>query len=52
MIQDTTCCRGRDNPPNGTDKGEWYYPDGCDGTVVPSHGGDTVLYRTRGQTES
>ena len=29
---DTTCCRGIDNPPNGTGRGEWYYPDG---TVVP-----------------
>ena len=41
---DTTCCRGIDNPPNGTGRGEWYYPDG---TVVPHPGGDTGFYRTR-----
>ena len=42
---DTTCCRGIDNPPNGTGRGEWYYPDG---TVVPRPGGNgTGLYRTR-----
>ena len=40
---DTTCCRGIDNP-NGTGRGEWYYPNG---TVVPPPGGDTVFYRTR-----
>ena len=42
---DTTCCRGIDNPPNGTGRGEWYYPNG---TVVPPPGGDTEFYRTRG----
>ena len=43
---DTTCCRGRDNPPNGPGRGEWYYPDG---TVVPPPGGGTRpgFYRTR-----
>ena len=41
---DTTCCRGIDNPPNGPGRGEWYYPDG---TVVPPPGRDTGLYRTR-----
>ena len=41
---DTTCCRGRDNPPNGIGRGEWYYPDG---TVVPPPGGGTEFYRTR-----
>ena len=41
---DTTCCRGIDNP-DGTGRGEWYYPDG---TIVPSPGGDTNIYRTRG----
>ena len=41
---DTTCCRGRDNPPNGIGRGEWYYPDG---TVVPPPDGDTRFYRTR-----
>ena len=41
---DTTCCRGIDNPPNGTGRGEWYYPDG---TVVPPPGCGTGLYRTR-----
>ena len=40
---DTTCCRGIDNP-NGTGQGEWYYPDG---TVVPPPGGGTGFYRTR-----
>ena len=40
---DTTCCRGIDNP-NGTGRGEWYYPNG---TVVPPPGGDTEFYRTR-----
>ena len=40
---DTTCCRERDNP-NGTGRGEWYYPNG---TVVSSPGGDTGFYRTR-----
>ena len=40
---DTTCCRGIDNPPNGTGRGEWYYPDG---TVVPPPGG-ARFYRTR-----
>ena len=42
---DTTCCRGRDNLPNGTGRGEWYYPNG---TVVPPPGVDTGFYRTRG----
>ena len=43
---DTTCCRGIDNPPNGTGRGEWYYPDG---TVVPNPdgAGNTSFYRTR-----
>ena len=43
---DTTCCRGKDNPPNGTGRGEWYYPDG---TVVPPPDGGTRpgFYRTR-----
>ena len=41
---DTTCCRGIDNPPNGTGRGEWYYPNG---TVVPPPGGGTGFYRTR-----
>ena len=40
---DTTCCRGTDNP-DGTGRGEWYYPDG---TVVPPPGGGTGYYRTR-----
>ena len=40
---DTTCCRGIDNP-YGPGRGEWYYPDG---TVVPPPGGDTGFYRTR-----
>ena len=40
---DTTCCRGIDNPPNGTGRGEWYYPDG---TVIPPPGGSGI-YRTR-----
>ena len=39
---DTTCCRGVDNP-NGPGRGEWYYPDG---TVVPPPGGG-IFYRTR-----
>ena len=39
---DTTCCRGIDNP-NGTGRGECYYPDG---TVIPPP--DSVgFYRTR-----
>ena len=42
---DTTCCRGIDNHPNGTGRGEWYYPDG---TVVSPPGGNTGFYRTRG----
>ena len=42
---DTTCCRGIDNP-NGPGRGEWYYPDG---TVVPPPSGSTDpgFYRTR-----
>ena len=40
---DTTCCRGIDNP-NGPGRGEWYYPDG---TVVPPPGNGTGFYRTR-----
>ena len=40
---DTTCCRGIDNP-NGPGRGEWYYPNG---TVVPPPGG-ARFYRTRG----
>ena len=44
---DTTCCRGIDNP-NGPGRGEWYYPDG---TVVlrPSFNNysETGFYRTR-----
>ena len=39
---DITCCRGIDSP-NGTGRGEWYYPDG---TVVPPPGGDG-FYRAR-----
>ena len=42
---DTTCCRGIDNPPNGTGRGEWYYPNG---TVIPPPGSGTGFYRTRG----
>ena len=41
---DTTCCRGIDNP-DGPGRGEWYYPNG---TVVPRPGGGTGFYRTRG----
>ena len=41
---DTTCCQEIDNPPNGTGREEWYYPDG---TVVPRPGGDTGFYRAR-----
>ena len=41
---DTTCCRGIDNP-DGPGRGEWYYPNG---TVVPPPGGGTGFYRTRG----
>ena len=41
---DTTCCRGIDNP-DGPGRGEWYYPDR---TVVPPPGNDTGFYRTRG----
>ena len=41
---DTTCCRGIDNP-DGTGRGEWYYPNG---TVVPPPGGGARFYRTRG----
>ena len=40
---DTTCCRGIDNP-NGTGRGEWYYPNG---TVVPPPGGSSSFYRIR-----
>ena len=41
---DTTCCREIDNP-NGTGRGEWYYPDG---TVVPPPGNsENRFYRTR-----
>ena len=40
---DTTCCRGIDNP-DGSGRGEWYYPDG---TVVPPPGGGTRFIRTR-----
>ena len=40
---DINCCRNIDNP-NGTGRGEWYYPDG---TVVPPPSGDG-FYRTRG----
>ena len=43
VTDDTTCCRGIDNP-DGPGRGEWYYPDG---TVVPRPGGDTGFYRTR-----
>ena len=42
---DTTCCRGIDNPPNGTGKGEWYYSNG---TVVPPPGNNSDVYRSRG----
>ena len=40
---DTTCCRGIDNP-NGPGRGEWYYPNG---TVVPRPGNGIGYYRTR-----
>ena len=39
-----TCCRGIDNP-DGTGRGEWYYPNG---TAVPPSSGGTGFYRTRG----
>ena len=39
----TTCCRGIDNP-DGPGRGEWYYPDG---TVVPPPGRGIGFYRTR-----
>ena len=46
---DTTCCRGIDfGNPNGTGRGEWYYPDGT--VVPPPPEGDvqaTGFYRTR-----
>ena len=42
---DITCCRGKDNPPNGAGQGEWYYPNGT--PVLPPDGG-TQIYRTRG----
>ena len=41
---DTTCCRGIDDLPNGTGRGEWYYPNG---TVVPPPNSDNSIYRTR-----
>ncbi len=40
---DTTCCRGIDDPSNGTGRGEWYYPNG---TAVPPPG-NSIIYRTR-----
>ena len=40
---DTSCCRGIDNP-NGGGKGEWYYPDG---TMVPPPNASDGFYRTR-----
>ena len=40
---DITCCRGIDHNPNGTGRGEWYYPDG---TMVSPPGGDG-FYRAR-----
>ena len=43
---DTTCCRGIDNPPNGTGRGEWYYPDGTP-VQPPSGGTGRGFYRTR-----
>lgn len=43
---DTTCCRGIDNPPNGVGQGTWYYPDG---TAVPAPSDDLApFYRSRG----
>ncbi len=41
---DTTCCRGIDDPPNGVSRGEWYYPNG---TVVPPPNSGNSIYRTR-----
>ena len=41
---DTTCCRGIDDPPNGVGTGEWYYPNG---TVVPPPNSGNSIYRTR-----
>ena len=44
---DITCCRGIDNPPNGTGRGEWYYPNGT--VISPPSGLDNKeFYRTRG----
>ena len=40
---DTTCCRGTEIP-DGTGRGEWYFPNG---TVVPPSGSGTGFYRTR-----
>ena len=45
---DTTCCRGIDNSPNGTGRGEWYYPD--ETAVLPprfKNYSETGFYRTR-----
>ena len=38
---DTTCCRGIDDPPNGVGTGEWYYPNG---TVVPPPNSGYSIY--------
>ena len=42
---DTTCCRGIDDPSNGVGRGEWYYPDGT--VVPPPNNGSNKIYRTR-----
>ena len=41
---DTTCCRGIDDPPNGVGRGEWYYPNGT--VVSPANSGNSI-YRTK-----
>ena len=43
---DTTCCRGIDNP-NGGGRGEWYYPDGTRVLSTVEAGSGPGFYRTR-----
>ena len=44
---DSTCCRGVDNPPNGVGRGEWYLP-GETVAIPPPSDPDADFYRSRG----
>ena len=44
---DTACCRGRDDPPDGVGRGEWYLPGEIVAIPTPSDP-NANFYRSRG----